>query len=150
MRRAQPPHAQRPKASASEPLKGGVHALINEAGRLGPFGQHARGSTRRSGRAVPGDLKPNLLKAKERFTSGAVTGAVSGALSGALSGAGELAVARTNSPSSLTKSSSSLAEAEGAPATAPGHAWTVHDGEQLLLDLRSGLQREVIASLMAS
>ena len=138
MRRAQPPHAQRPKASASEPLKGGVHALINEAGRLGPFGQHAPGSTRRSERAVPGGVQPHLLRAKERFTSGAV------------SGAGVLAVARTNSPSSLTKSSSSLAEAVGAPATAPGHAWTVHDGEQLLLDLRSGLQREVIASLMAS
>jgi hypothetical protein len=111
---------------------------------LGPFGQHAAGSTRRSGRAVPGGLQPHLLKAKERFTSGAVTGAVSGALSGA----GELAVARTNSPSSLTKSSSSLAEAEGAPNTAPALAWTVHDGEQLLLDLRSGLQREVIASLL--
>ena len=128
-----------------------MHALINEAGRLGPFGQHAPGSTRRSGRAVPGGVQPHLLKAKERFTSGAVTGAVSGALSGA----GELAVARTNSPSSLTKSlltksSSSFAEAEGAPDAAPGHAWTVHDGEQLLLDLRSGLQREVIASLLPS
>jgi len=122
-----------------------VHALINEAGQLSQFGQHAPGSTRRSGRAVPGGLQPHLLKAKERFTTGAASGAVSGA--------GVLAVARTNSPSSLTKSlltksSSSFAEAEGAPDAAPGHAWTVHDGEQLLLDLRSGLQREVIASLL--
>ena len=125
-----------------------MHALINEAGRLGhlgQFGQHAPGSTRRTGRVVPGGLQSHpltpvhtcshLFKAKECFTTGAVSGAVSGA--------GVLAVART-------KSSSSLAEAEGAPATAPADAWTVHDGEQLLLDLRSGLQREVIASLIAS
>ena len=106
---------------------------------MGQFRQHAPGSTRRNGRVVPGGLQPHLLKAKERFTSGAVSGAMSGAVSGAVSGAGVLAVART-------KPSLSLAEAEGAPATAPADAWTVHDGEQLLLDLRSGLQREVIAS----
>ena len=108
---------------------------------MGQFGQHAPGSTRRTGRVVPGGLQSHLhtpvhtcshlFTAKECFTTGAVSGAVSGA--------GVLAVART-------KSSSSLAEAEGAPAD----AWTVHDGEQLLLDLRSGLQREVIASLIAS
>ena len=139
-----------------------MHALINEAGRLGhlgQFGQHAPGSTRRTGRIVPGGLQSHLLtpvhtcshlfKAKECFTTGAVSGAVSdmlvvpgavsGTVSGAVSGAGVLAVA-------MTKPSLSLAEAEGAPATAPADAWTVHDGEQLLLDLRSGLQREVIAS----
>ena len=81
---------------------------------------------------------------KERFTSGAGVPAVATPKSPQVS--------LTKSPQvSLTKSPQvSLIEAEGAPNAAPADAWTVHDGEQLLRDLRSGLQREVSASLIAS